>query len=227
MKRSQPNSPSYNLDNIQKRRKSSHNEQLTTLKSYFQDLIAHRNRDPALVRRAELWTEVVDKFSEFVQLLSSACRESDDTIDFKLVGSALECATEFYAAELDALSNDVYKLTSMLQRGERSCRRESGECSTNLIDSNSFKCVHSILLQSRCHQLHNTSSHKVFKRRKQSRSKDVTLSNESKLLLIPNNSTRNFRQMQCLVQSSRNLTHKSVICVMLVECYAITCLQAI
>lgn len=100
---------------------NNNNVQLEFLVTYFKDLIAHRNRDPAVLRREDLWQDVVENFAQLVRLLSTM---SDDVIDFKLVGSALLCSTEFYVAELESLSNDVYKLSTSLQRSEAKHQRE-------------------------------------------------------------------------------------------------------
>lgn len=116
------------------KRQKTANDQLESVKTFFRELIAQRHRDSALARREELWTEVVDKFAQLVRLLSMSCGdEEEDIIDFQLVGSALELSTEFYAAELDSLSNDVYKLTATLQRTEKkSSRSKSGTFKGNL-----------------------------------------------------------------------------------------------
>lgn len=119
---------------ISPKRQKTANDQLESVKTFFRELIAQRHRDSALARREELWSEVVEKFAQLVRLLSISCGdEEDEIIDFQLVGSALELSTEFYAAELDSLSNDVYKLTATLNRTEKkSSRRKSGTIKGNL-----------------------------------------------------------------------------------------------
>lgn len=119
---------------ISPKRQKTANDQLESVKTFFRELIAQRHRDSALARREELWSEVVEKFAQLVRLLSTSCGdEEDEIIDFQLVGSALELSTEFYAAELDSLSNDVYKLTATLNRTEKkSSRRKSGTTKGNL-----------------------------------------------------------------------------------------------
>lgn len=104
--------------------------ELEALKTFFRDLIAHRQRDPAVLKREELWRDVIEKFSHLVRLLTTSSADEDELVDFLFFGSVLECSTEFYAAELDSLSNEVYKLTSLLQRSENkqpSKRQRKGE----------------------------------------------------------------------------------------------------
>lgn len=113
-----------NTENSSEEETGNNNKiQLEFLVSYFKDLIANRNRDPTVLRRENLWQDVVENFSMFIRLLLSTTSD-DDVIDFKLVGSALLCSTEFYVAELESLSDDVYKLSSTLQRSETKHQRE-------------------------------------------------------------------------------------------------------
>lgn len=124
-----PKISSEHIENTESEEETGNNNkiQLEFLVSYFKDLIANRNRDPTVLRRENLWQDVVENFSMFIRLLLSTTSD-DDVIDFKLVGSVLLCSTEFYVAELESLSDDVYKLSSTLQRSETKHQREGEKC---------------------------------------------------------------------------------------------------